>query len=215
MKRNVTELVFLLDRSGSMQGLEADTIGGFNAMLEKQKKEPGVVLVTTVLFDHETEMLHDRADLRRVAPLTAKEYTVRGTTALLDALGSTIRHIGMVHRYARKEDVPEHTIFVVTTDGMENASRRWSLSQVRRMIEEKQRKCGWEFLFLGANIDAVETAGSLGIRPERAANFACDSEGLRLQFEAIGSAFSCARRGEAINDGWKDKLEADLAARRD
>lgn len=165
MKTNLTELVFILDRSGSMQGLEKDTIGGFNAMLEKQKKEPGEALVSTVLFDDRIEMLHDRVKLGEVRPITEKEYCVRGCTALLDAVGGAIRHIGNIHKYARPEDVPERTLFVITTDGMENASRRYTADKVRRMIEHEKEKYGWEFLFLGANIDAVETAGSLGIAP--------------------------------------------------
>ena len=168
MKTNLTELVFILDRSGSMQGLEKDTIGGFNAMLEKQKKEPGEALVSTVLFDDRIEVLHDRVKLGEVRPITEKEYCVRGCTALLDAVGGAIRHIGNIHKYARPEDVPERTLFVITTDGMENASRRYTADKVRRMIEHEKEKYGWEFLFLGANIDAVETAGSLGIAPDRA-----------------------------------------------
>ena len=183
MKKNLTELVFILDRSGSMQGLEGDTIGGFNAMLEKQKKEPGEAYVSTVLFDDQTEVLHDRMELGKVRPITDKEYYVRGCTALLDAVGGAIHHIGNIHKYARPEDVPEHTLFVITTDGMENASRRYSAWQVKEMIQGQKEKYGWEFLFLGANIDAVETAGHLGIAPDRAVNYHCDSEGTRLNYE--------------------------------
>ena len=161
MKKNLTELVFILDRSGSMQGLEGDTIGGFNAMIEKQKKEPGEAFVSTVLFDDQTEVLHDRVELGNVRPITDKEYYVRGCTALLDAVGGAIHHIGNIHKYARSEDVPEHTLFVITTDGMENASRRYSVQRVKEMIQRQKEKYGWEFLFLGANIDAVETAGHL------------------------------------------------------
>ena len=166
MKRDWTELVFILDRSGSMQGLESDTIGGFNAMLEKQKKQPGEAFVSTVLFDDETQVLHDRLRLNKVKPITEKDYYVRGCTALLDAVGGAIHHIGNIHKYARPEDVPAHTLFVITTDGMENASRRYAARQVKEMIRRQKEKYGWEFLFLGANIDAVETAGRLGICPD-------------------------------------------------
>lgn len=186
MKKNLTELVFILDRSGSMQGLEGDTIGGFNAMIEKQKKEPGEAFVSTVLFDDQTEVLHDRVKVGEVRPITEKEYYVRGCTALLDAIGGAIHHIGNIHKYARPEDVPEHTLFVITTDGMENASRRYSARRVKEMIQRQKEKYGWEFLFLGANIDAVETAGHLGIAPDRAVNYHCDSEGTRLNYEVVG-----------------------------
>ena len=155
MRKGLTELVFILDRSGSMSGLEADTIGGFNSMLERQRREPGQALVSTILFDNVSEVLHDRVDLREIRPMTDRDYTVRGCTALLDAVGGAIHHIGNVHKYARPEDVPEHTLFVITTDGMENASRRYTTEHVKRMIEHEKEKYGWEFLFLGANIDAV------------------------------------------------------------
>ena len=180
MKQNRTELVFILDRSGSMQGLERDTIGGFNAMLQKQKRQPGEAYVSTVLFDTEVQVLHDRLKLHKVKPLTEKDYQVRGCTALLDAVGGAIRHIGNIHKYARPEDVPEHTLFVITTDGLENASRRYSAQQVREMIQRQQARYGWEFLFLGANIDAVEAAGRLGIGADRAANYHSDGAGTRL-----------------------------------
>lgn len=175
MQKNLTELVFILDRSGSMQGLETDTIGGFNSMLEKQKKEPGEAFVSTVLFDDRVEVLHDRVKADRVRPITGVEYYVRGCTALLDAVGGAIHHIGNIHKYARPEDVPAHTLFVITTDGMENASHRYSARKVREMIRRQKEKYGWEFLFLGANIDAVETAGHLGIDADRAVNYHCDS----------------------------------------
>ena len=213
MKTNLTELVFILDRSGSMQGLEKDTIGGFNAMLEKQKKEPGEALVSTVLFDDRIEVLHDRVKLGEVRPITEKEYCVRGCTALLDAVGGAIRHIGNIHKYARPEDVPERTLFVITTDGMENASRRYTADKVRRMIEHEKEKYGWEFLFLGANIDAVETAGSLGIAPDRAANYRCDSEGTRLNYEVVGQAVAAVRCSAPLDEHWKDAIEADLRKR--
>ena len=158
MKKNLTEIVFILDRSGSMSGLEADTIGGFNSMIEKQRRADGEALVSTVLFDNMSEVIHDRVDIRDIKPMTDRDYTVRGCTALLDAIGGAIHHIGNVHKYARPEDVPEHTLFIITTDGMENASRFYNSDRVKQMIERQKAKYGWEFLFFGANIDAVETA---------------------------------------------------------
>ena len=179
MKKGLTEMVFILDRSGSMSGLEADTIGGFTAMIEKQKRAEGEALVSTLLFDSGVSMLHDRLDIGKVPPMTEKDYSVRGCTALLDAVGSAISHIAGIHKYSRPEDVPEHTVFVITTDGMENASRSYSAEKVKQMIEKEKSKYGWEFLFLGANIDAVETAGRLGIEADRAANYMADSRGTR------------------------------------
>src|SRR5574344_1332331 len=183
MKKNLTELVFILDRSGSMAGLEGDTIGGFNAMIEKQRGEPGEAVISTVLFDNETEVIHDRIPLDRVPRLTEKEYYVRGCTALLDAVGGAIHHIGNVHKYAREEDRPEKTLFVITTDGMENASRRYTYEKVKAMIERQRKRFGWEFIFLGANIDAVEVAGRFGIKANRAVNYECDSEGTKLNYD--------------------------------
>lgn len=214
MKKNLTELVFILDRSGSMQGLEADTIGGFNAMLEKQRKEPGEAYVSTVLFDDSTEVLHDRVALGRVKPMTDRDYYVRGCTALLDAVGGAIHHIANIHRYARPEDVPEHTLFVITTDGMENASRRYTARRVREMIRHEREKYGWEFLFLGANIDAVETAGELGIAADRAVNYNCDSEGTRLNYEVVARAVSAVRGSAPLDGHWKDAIEEDFNKRR-
>ena len=213
MKNNLTELVFILDRSGSMQGLEGDTIGGFNAMIEKQKKEPGEAFVSTVLFDDQTEVLHDRVKVGEVRPITEKEYYVRGCTALLDAIGGAIHHIGNIHKYARSEDVPEHTLFVITTDGMENASRHYSAGRVKKMIQRQQEKYGWEFLFLGANIDAVETAGHLGIAPDWAVNCHCDSEGTRLNYEVVGQAVAAVRSSKPLDEHWKDAIEEDLRKR--
>ena len=213
MKKNLTELVFILDRSGSMQGLEADTIGGFNSMLKKQKKEPGEALVSTVLFDDRVEVLHDRVRVERVKPITDREYYVRGCTALLDAVGGAIHHIGNMHKYARPEDVPEHTLFVITTDGMENASHRYSAHQVRRMIRRQKKKYGWEFLFLGANIDAVETAGHLGIDADRAVNYHCDSEGTRLNYQVLAQAVSAVRCSAPLDAHWKDAIEEDFRKR--
>ena len=213
MKKNLMELVFILDRSGSMQGLEGDTIGGFNAMIEQQKKEPGEALVSTVLFDDQTEVLHDRVKLGEVRPITEKEYDVGGCTALLDAVGGAIHHIGNIHKYARSEDVPEHTLFVITTDGMENASRRYSAQKVKEMIGRQKEKYDWEFLFLGANIDAVETAGHLGIAPDRAVNYHCDSEGTRLNYEVVGQAVATVRCSAPLDAHWKDAIEEDFRKR--
>ena len=213
MKKNLTELVFILDRSGSMQGLEGDTIGGFNAMLEKQRKEPGEAFVSTVLFDDQTEVLHDRVRVGEIQHITEREYYVRGCTALLDAIGGAIHHIGNIHKYARPKDVPEHTLFVITTDGMENASRRYSIRRVKEMIQRQQENYGWEFLFLGANIDAVETANHLGIAPERAVNYHCDSEGTRLNFQVVGEAVAAVRCSAPLDAHWKDAIEEDFRKR--
>ena len=198
MKKGLTELVFILDRSGSMAGLEKDTIGGFNAMIDRQKKEPGQAYVSTVLFDNECTVIHDRVDIQNVAPLTEREYSVRGCTALLDAIGGAIHHIGNVHKYARREDVPEHTLFVITTDGMENASRCYSAGRVKQMIEREKQKYGWEFLFLGANIDAAETARHFGIGRERAVSYRSDQKGTRLNYEVISGAVTCLRETAEI-----------------
>ena len=214
MKRDWTELVFILDRSGTMQGLESDTIGGFNAMLEKHKKQPGEAFVSTVLFDDETQVLHDRLRLNKVKPITEKDYYVRGCTALLDAVGGAIHHIGNIHKYARPEDVPAHTLFVITTDGMENASRRYAARQVKEMIRRQKEKYGWEFLFLGANIDAVETAGRLGICPDRAVNYHSDSTGTRLNYQVVGQAVAAVRGNVPLNEHWKDAIEADFRKRK-
>ena len=207
MGNNVTELVFILDRSGSMSGLESDTIGGFNATVEKQRKLEGKVYVSTVLFDHASEVLHDRVDINEIRPMTENEYQVRGSTALIDALGGAIHHIANIHKYARTEDVPEHTMFVIITDGMENSSRRYSADEVRRMVKHEQEKYGWEFLFLGANIDAIETAGRYGIRPERAANYNCSPDGLDMMYDCVSDAI-ISKRANKLNDfNWKERLE--------
>lgn len=214
MKKNLTELVFILDRSGSMAGLEADTIGGFNAMLEKQKRQPGEAYVSTVLFDNDCEVIHDRLPLDRVPALTEREYYVRGCTALLDAVGGAIHHIGNVHKYAREEDVPAHTLFVITTDGMENASRRYDSARVKQMIEHEKSKYGWEFLFLGANIDAVETAKHFGISEDRAVNYHSDSVGTRLNYEVVSCAITSMRSGAPMSADWKAPIEADYKTRK-
>lgn len=214
MKKHLTEVVFILDRSGSMSGLEADTIGGFNAMLKKQKQGPGEALISTVLFDNRCRVLHDRIPVEKVAPLTDRDYTVGGCTALLDAIGGAIHHIGNVHKYARSEDVPEHTLFVITTDGMENASCRYSAQKVRQMIERQKEKYGWEFLFLGANIDAVETARRFGIGEDRAVNYHPDSRGTRLNYEVLSAAISSVRSSAPLSGRWKQEIDRDFKERR-
>ena len=193
MKNNITELVFILDRSGSMSGFEDDTIGGFNSTIEKQKGQDGKVYVSTVLFDNYSEVIHDRVDISEIKPMTRGDYQVCGCTALLDAIGSAIHHIGNVHKYARPEDVPEHTIFVITTDGMENASRRYSYEDIKRKIKRQIEKHGWEFIFLAANIDAAETAENIGIRRERAANYRQTSEGVEKSYYAMSAAITTVR----------------------
>ena len=214
MKKNLTEIVFILDRCGSMAGLEDDTIGGFNAMIEKQRKEAGEALVSTVLFDHETEVIHDRVDIRRIEPITRKEYYVRGSTALLDAVGGAIHHIGNVHKYAREEDRPEKTLFVITTDGMENASHKYSYARLKAMIERQKEKHGWEFLFLGANIDAAREAARFGIGADRAANYHADSKGTNVIYETVSEAITQVRCCAApLSADWKQRVDEDYKRR--
>ena len=213
MKKNLTELVFVLDRSGSMSGLERDTIGGFNAMIEKQKAEVGDAFVSTVLFDNYTEVIHDRVRLDAVPRLTEKEYYVRGCTALLDALGGAIHHIGNVHKYAREEDRPEKTIFVITTDGMENASRRYSYDKVKAMITRQKEKYGWEFLFLGANIDAAREAARFGIDADRAANYHADSRGTEVIYDTVSETLCNFRASRPVAAGWKQRIDEDYKNR--
>jgi len=214
MGNNITELVFILDRSGSMAGLESDTIGGFNAMLEKQKAQPGKAYVTTVLFDNELQTLHDRVALEDIRPLTAEDYTVRGCTALLDAMGDTIRHIAAIHRYARPEDVPERTVFVITTDGMENASHRYTAEQIRKKVEHEKEKYGWEFLFLGANIDAIGTASRFGIGADRAVNYRADKKGTRVIYDTVSEAVCQMRSNAPLGAGWSAPIEEDYNNRK-
>ena len=214
MKKNLTELVFILDRSGSMSGLEADTIGGFNSMIDKQKREPGDAYVSTVLFDTTCQVLHDRVPVADIQPMTGRDYSVRGCTALLDAIGGAIHHIGNIHKYARREDVPEHTLFVITTDGMENASHRYSADEVRQMIERQKKKYGWEFLFLGANIDAVGTAQRFGIGADRAVTYHSDSAGTQLNYDVMSEAVSAVRCSRPLDSGWKQRIEQDFARRK-
>ncbi len=210
---NITELVFILDRSGSMSGLESDTIGGFNAMIKKQHEENGECFVSTVLFDNVSEVLHDRIKLSDVPEMTDKDYTVRGCTALIDALGGAIHHIGNIHKYARNEDVPEHTLFVITTDGMENASHRYSSEQVKKMIERQKEKYGWEFLFIGANIDAVETASRYGIGADRAVNYNADEKGTHILYESVSAAVCNVRANQPLNADWSDNIRKDYEKR--
>ena len=212
-EKNLTEIVFILDRSGSMSGLESDTIGGFNAMIAKQKKELGEALISTVIFDDESVVIHDRVPVQDIAPMTERDYCVRGCTALLDAIGGAIHHIGNVHRYARREDVPEHTLFVITTDGMENASRRYSADKVKAMIERQKSKYGWEFLFLGANIDAVETAQHFGIGADRAVSFMSDHIGTALNYDVVCEAVHTVRCAQPLSSSWKSRIEADVQKR--
>ena len=213
MKKNLTEIVFILDRSGSMSGLEADTIGGFNSMIAKQKKQDGEALVSTVLFDNMSEVIHDRVNIHDIKPMTDRDYTVRGCTALLDAIGGAIHHIGNIHKYARREDVPEKTMFIITTDGYENASRRYDYERVRRMIERQNEKYGWEFLFLGANIDAAKEAACFGIGADRAVNYKCDEAGTALNYEVISEAVCSVRAARPLSADWKRRIDEDVQKR--
>ena len=219
MRKGLTEIVFILDRSGSMSGLEKDTIGGYNSLIKKQKKEEGEAYISTVLFDDRTEVLHDRVGLDKIKPMTEEEYYVRGCTALLDAVGGAIHHIGNVHKYAREEDRPEKTLFIITTDGQENSSRMYTYEKVKRMVESQKKKYGWEFLFLGANIDAVAEAGRFGIKPDRAVNYECDEIGTAVNYRALNKAVSRARNcaanemDKALAADWKEEIEADYNKR--
>ena len=213
MKNNTTELVFILDRSGSMAGLESDTIGGFNSLIEKQKREEGECFVSTVLFDNVSEVLHDRVKLSAIKKMTDKEYTVRGATALIDAIGGAIKHISNIHKYARKEDVPDNTMFVITTDGQENASHIYSAETVKKMIELQKEKFGWEFLFIGANIDAIKTASTFGIERNRAANYNADEKGTQVVYGTVCEAILEMRKNDCIKDNWSTKIDEDYKNR--
>lgn len=213
MRNDLTELVFILDKSGSMAGLESDTIGGFNAMLAKQKLEPREANVTTVLFDDGYELLHDRLNIKGVAPISSAEYFVGGCTALLDAIGKTIHKIGNVQKYSGEDQRAGRVLFVITTDGLENASRHYSAEKVKQMVERQKNQYGWEFIFLGANIDAVETAERFGIDRDRAANYHADSIGTSLNFEVVACAVSELRAGKALDKSWKRSIDEDYQKR--
>ena len=213
MKKNLTEIVFILDRSGSMAGLESDTIGGFNAMIEKQKQASGEAYVSTVLFDNVSEVVHDRVDIQTIRPMTREDYYVRGCTALLDAVGKAIHHIGNVHKYAREEDRPEKTLFVITTDGMENASREYTYSKLKAMIERQREKHGWEFLFLGANIDSAKEAARFGIDADHTADYHADRKGTAAVYEAVNDAVCSVRASRPMRSDWKRKVDEDYKKR--
>ena len=213
MKNNTTELVFILDRSGSMYGLERDTIGGFNSMIEKQKAQDGECYVSTVLFDDVSEVLHDRVRLCDVPMMTDRDYTVRGCTALIDAIGGAIHHIGNIHKYARPEDVPAHTMFVITTDGQENASHRYKADEVKRMIERQKERFGWEFLFIGANIDAVETAANYGISSDRAVNYNADELGTHILYGSVAEVICDVRACKSVDASWSKEIDSDYRRR--
>ena len=202
-------MVFILDKSGSMASLEQDTIGGFNAMIEKQKKLDGECLVSCVLFDNGQKVIYDRVPISEVRPMTENDYTAGGCTALVDALGKSVKYIGNIHKHLREEDVPEHTVFVITTDGMENASRIYSSDKVKKMVSKKTEKNGWEFLYLAANIDAVETGAAIGIKSGRSVNYKCDAKGTGLLYETVGNALAGMRCGAAVADNWAEDLEED------
>ncbi|HZJ82177.1 MAG TPA: vWA domain-containing protein [Clostridia bacterium] len=213
MKKGLTELVFILDKSGSMGGLETDTIGGYNSMLTKQQALEGECRITTVLFDNNYELLHDRIDIRAVSPITEKEYAVGGTTALLDAIGRTIHKIGKVQKHTAQDYRAEKVMFVIITDGHENSSREYSVEKVRSLIEDQKAKYGWEFVFLGANIDAAETAEHFGISRDRAQNYHADSQGIELNFRAMSDAVSSYRQHDALPEDWKKEIEKDYKKR--
>ncbi len=214
VKNNITELVFILDRSGSMGGLESDTIGGFNSLIEKQRKQDGECYVSTVLFDNVSEVIHDRVKLADIKPMTDKEYYVRGCTALIDAIGGAIHHIGNIHKYARPEDVPEHTMFVITTDGLENASHKYSSDEVKKMVERQKEKYGWEFLFIGANIDSVETAKNFGIGADRAVNYHADKQGTAVLYDTVAETVCCMRASAPIDASWSKRINEDFENRK-
>lgn len=213
MKNKLTELVFILDRSGSMAGLEKDTIGGFNSMIEKQKLEDGEAYVSTILFDNHCAVIHDRVDIQKIEPITDRDYYVRGCTALLDAVGGAIHHIGNVHKYAREEDRPEKTLFVITTDGMENASREYSYERLKTMIKRQKEKYGWEFIFLGANIDAAQEAARFGISEDCAVNYHADHKGTAVIYEAVSDAVCNVRAYRPMTYSWRQKVDEDYKRR--
>lgn len=212
MNKELTEVVFIIDESGSMHGLEADTVGGFNSTVDKQKKLEGECLVSTVMFNTRSRVIHDRVNIKNIDKMTDSDYRPSGSTALIDALGDSIRHIKMVHRYIREEDVPSKTMFVITTDGMENASRKYSLSEVKKMIEERKEN-GWEFVFLAANIDASETARSYGIDADSCVDYVNDAEGNAIKYACMCEAITSVRTSKKLNKNWKKKSEEDFKNR--
>ena len=221
MRKKLTEIVYILDRSGSMSGLEADTIGGFNSMIQKQKKTGEEAYVSTILFDDTSQVLHDRISIDKVETMTEEQYDVRGCTALLDAIGGAIHHIGTIHKYARKEDRPEKTIFVITTDGMENASRQYSYEKVQKMVKRQQEKYGWEFIFIGANMDAYAEASRFGIRKDRAVNYVHDQRGTATVYEGVSKAVSAVMKASSVEEadaylsesGWDEEITVDFLKR--
>ena len=219
MKKGLTEIVFILDRSGSMRGLEQDTIGGFNSLIKKQRNEEGEAYISTILFDNFSEVLHDRLPLDKINEMTEKEYFVRGSTALLDAIGGAIHHISHIHKYAREEDRPEKTLFIITTDGMENSSRNYSYEKVKELVEKQNKEYGWEFLFLGANIDAIEEANKFGIGADRAVNYHCDKEGTAVNYNSLNKAISSVRRCRGVGamkealSNWDEDIRDDFSKR--
>lgn len=213
-KNNITEIIFILDRSGSMSGLEKDTIGGFNSLIEKQKKQDGECYVSTVLFNNERKVIHDRLKLKDVEKMTEKDYEVYGSTALMDAIGCSIHHVSNIHKYARPEDVPQQTMFVITTDGYENASHIYSSDEVKKMIEDKKKNNGWQFIFIGANIDAVETAKTFGINSQYVANYHADKIGTQFMFNTISKTVSGVRSSEGIKENWNSEIQQDYNSRK-
>lgn len=214
VKNNITELVFIIDRSGSMAGLESDTIGGFNSLIKKQKKQHGECFVSTVLFDNVSEVLHDRVKLSEIAKMTERDYFTRGATALIDAIGCAIHHIGNIHKYARREDVPEHTMFVIITDGYENASHLYDSDRVKAMIENQKKKYGWDFLFIGANIDAVETAKHFGIGADRAVDYHADRKGTAVLYDTVSDAVCNMRASVPLSSEWSNDIKKDFENRK-
>ncbi len=213
--KNLTELVFIIDKSGSMSGLEGDTIGGFNSLIKKQKKEEGDALVSVVFFNDNQDVVLDRVDINKVKELTEDDYVCMSCTALLDAVGDSIKHIRNIHKYARKEDIPEKTVFVIMTDGLENASEKYRYHDVKRLIERAKEESNWEFLFLGANIDAIGEAKNLGIEEDYAVEFCCDEKGIELNYEAVSDAVKMMRCcNEKLNSDWKINIEKDLKDRK-
>lgn len=214
MNKKLTEIVFILDKSGSMSGLEKDTIGGFNSLVEKQKKEEGKVIVSTVLFSDYSQVVHDRIDINEVPLLTSKDYYVSGCTALLDAVGNSINYISKVHNELSDTEIPEKTLFIITTDGQENASIEYSYSKIKKLIENMKKNNKWEFIFLGANIDAVDEARKFGIDEDNAVNYNCDEVGIELNYECICEAVSTIRQNKSLTSKWRTRIDRDVKIRK-